>query len=67
MTDFSRYSRQVVLREIGVNGQSLLRDSTVLVIGLGGLGSVAALYLAGPDSSFVTGANIDINGGMFFS
>lgn len=47
MTDFSRYSRQVVLREVGVNGQSLLRDSTVLMIGVGGLGSVAALYLAG--------------------
>ena len=47
MSDFSRYSRQVVLREVGVHGQQLLRDSSVLVIGLGGLGSAAALYLAG--------------------
>lgn len=47
MSDLSRYSRQVVLREVGVNGQQLLRDSSALVIGLGGLGSVAALYLAG--------------------
>jgi molybdopterin/thiamine biosynthesis adenylyltransferase len=47
MSDFRRYSRQVVLREVGVNGQQVLRDSSVLVIGLGGLGSVAALYLAG--------------------
>ena len=47
MTDFSRYSRQVVLREVGVNGQQLLRDSSALVIGLGGLGSAASLYLAG--------------------
>jgi molybdopterin/thiamine biosynthesis adenylyltransferase len=45
--DFSRYSRQVILREVGVHGQQLLRDSAVLVIGLGGLGSVASLYLAG--------------------
>jgi molybdopterin/thiamine biosynthesis adenylyltransferase len=45
--DFSRYGRQIVLREVGVNGQSLLRDSSVLVIGLGGLGSAASLYLAG--------------------
>src|SRR5688572_7047715 len=45
--DFSRYSRQVVLREVGVNGQQLLRDSCALVIGLGGLGSAASLYLAG--------------------
>jgi molybdopterin/thiamine biosynthesis adenylyltransferase len=45
--DFSRYSRQVALREVGVHGQQLLRDSTALVIGLGGLGSAAAPYLAG--------------------
>ena len=44
--DLSRYGRQVVLREVGVHGQQLLRDSSVLVIGLGGLGSAAALYLA---------------------
>ena len=42
-----RYRRQIVLREVGVNGQQLLRDSSVAVIGLGGLGSIAALYLAG--------------------
>lgn len=47
MSGFTRYSRQVVLREIGVNGQQLLRDSSALVVGLGGLGSVATLYLAG--------------------
>lgn len=47
MTDFARYGRQVILREVGVNGQQLLRDSTVLIIGLGGLGSPAASLLAG--------------------
>jgi molybdopterin/thiamine biosynthesis adenylyltransferase len=47
MSDFARYSRQIVLREVGVNGQQLLRDSSALVIGVGGLGSAAALYLAG--------------------
>jgi molybdopterin/thiamine biosynthesis adenylyltransferase len=47
MADFSRYSRQVVLREVGVHGQQILRDSSALVIGLGGLGSAASLYLAG--------------------
>ncbi|MFC4253304.1 HesA/MoeB/ThiF family protein [Sinimarinibacterium flocculans] len=47
MTDYSRYARQVVLPEVGVNGQSLLRDSSVLIVGLGGLGSAAAQYLAG--------------------
>lgn len=47
MSNFTRYARQVVLREVGVNGQQLLRDSSALIVGIGGLGSPAALYLAG--------------------
>lgn len=47
MSDYARYSRQVILREVGVNGQSVLRDSTALIIGIGGLGAPASLYLAG--------------------
>ena len=47
MSALSRYSRQIVLREVGVHGQELLRDSSALIIGLGGLGTPAALYLAG--------------------
>lgn len=47
MSNFQRYARQVVLREIGVNGQQVLRDSSALIVGLGGLGTPAALYLAG--------------------
>jgi molybdopterin/thiamine biosynthesis adenylyltransferase len=43
--DLSRYSRQIVLREVGVHGQQLLRDSSALIVGLGGLGSAASLYL----------------------
>ncbi|SMM99124.1 Sulfur carrier protein adenylyltransferase ThiF [uncultured Candidatus Thioglobus sp.] len=41
-----RYSRQILLPEIGIEGQQLLLDSTMLLIGLGGLGSPSALYLA---------------------
>jgi len=40
------YSRQTVLAELGKKGQEKLRRSKVAVIGLGGLGSVSALYLA---------------------
>ena len=47
MSSLARYARQVVLREVGVNGQEVLRDSSVLIVGLGGLGTPAALYLAG--------------------
>lgn len=43
----ARYARQIVLREVGVNGQQVLGDSAALIVGLGGLGTPAALYLAG--------------------
>lgn len=42
-----RYGRHFVLPMIGVDGQKKLKASSVLIIGAGGLGSVAAMYLAG--------------------
>lgn len=41
-----RYSRQIILPEIGIDGQEALLKSTILLIGLGGLGSPSAMYLA---------------------
>lgn len=41
-----RYSRHILLDEIGVEGQQRLLDATALVVGAGGLGSPAAMYLA---------------------
>jgi molybdopterin-synthase adenylyltransferase len=40
-----RYSRQIVLREVGGRGQLRLRSTSVAVVGAGGLGSPAVLYL----------------------
>ena len=41
-----RFSRQIMLPEIGIEGQMALRKSSVLIVGVGGLGSPVALYLA---------------------
>lgn len=44
--EFVRYQRQVALAEIGESGQIKLANSHILIIGCGGLGSAASLYLA---------------------
>lgn len=45
--EIDRYARHIVLREIGGPGQKRLKTGRVLVVGAGGLGSPALLYLAG--------------------
>ncbi|MDG4597304.1 MAG: molybdopterin-synthase adenylyltransferase MoeB [Candidatus Contendobacter sp.] len=48
MTDdeLLRYSRQILLPEFDIEGQERLRQSHALIVGLGGLGSAVAMYLA---------------------
>ncbi|HEY8739654.1 MAG TPA: molybdopterin-synthase adenylyltransferase MoeB [Candidatus Dormibacteraeota bacterium] len=45
-TQFARYSRHTLLPEVGIPGQLKLLDAKVLLIGAGGLGSPAGVYLA---------------------
>src|SRR6476659_7027189 len=44
--EFARYSRHVIMPEVGLDGQRKLKAARALVIGTGGLGSPLALYLA---------------------
>jgi sulfur carrier protein ThiS adenylyltransferase len=58
-----RYSRQIMLKKIGENGQLALRDAKVLIVGMGGLGNPVSLYLAaaGVGTLFIAdGDNVDI-------
>lgn len=49
-----KYSRQIMLPKIDIDGQQKLLDSHVLILGLGGLGSPVAMYLAGAGVGEIT-------------
>ena len=44
--ELSRYSRHLIMPEVGLDGQGKFKDSSVLIVGAGGLGTPSATYLA---------------------
>ena len=58
--DFSRYSRQIFIEEIGLEGQKKIAASKVLVIGAGGLGSPVIQYLAAAGVGILGVADFDL-------
>jgi hypothetical protein len=56
--EIERYSRHLLLPEIGVEGQKKLLSTSVLVVGAGGLSSTCAMYLAGSGVGTVLGDRI---------
>ena len=55
-----RYSRHIILKEIGVKGQKKLLNAKVLIIGAGGLGAPAGLYLAAAGVGTIGIADADV-------
>ena len=54
-----RYSKQIMLPQIDIEGQQKINDSKMLIIGVGGLGSPTALYLAATGVGHIVIADFD--------
>ncbi|MDR3325116.1 MAG: HesA/MoeB/ThiF family protein, partial [Spirochaetaceae bacterium] len=55
-----RYSRHILLKEVGIKGQKKLSEAKALIIGAGGLGAPAAMYLAAAGVGTIGIADADV-------
>ncbi len=46
LSEFKRFEKQIILKKIGISGQKKIKNTKVLIIGIGGLGSPLLIYLA---------------------
>ncbi|MDR0747497.1 MAG: molybdopterin-synthase adenylyltransferase MoeB [Helicobacteraceae bacterium] len=58
--DIARYSRHLILSEVGVEGQEKIKAAKVLIVGTGGLGAPLALYLAAAGVGTIALADFDV-------
>ena len=64
LDEYKRYGRQMIVEQIGLQGQLKLRSSSVLLVGAGGLGCPAAMYIAGAGVGkigLVDGDTVDVS------
>jgi len=58
--EMKRYSRHIMIPEVGEDGQRKLKEASVLVVGVGGLGSPIALYLAAAGIGYIGMVDPDV-------
>jgi sulfur-carrier protein adenylyltransferase/sulfurtransferase len=58
--EIKRYSRHLIMPEVGIEGQRKLKAGSVLCIGAGGLGSPAAMYLAAAGVGVIGVVDFDV-------
>ena len=59
-SELTRYNRQLIIPDFGEEGQEKLKDSHVIIVGVGGLGCVSASYLAAAGVGHITIVDFDI-------